>query len=287
MPWEEYTRQSMRQYEALLATAPDEPTMQHFFEAHPSFLPGADDIGNGGHHGAWWDAVIIQPRLEGLKPNRVPDFMYVRRDTAATRPVCIEIESPSKSWFNKDMTPSAKLTQALDQLDEWDLWFSNIENQMIFNRMYVPPEYNDRQLEPVYVLVYGRDSEFRRNGPHSSGHMRARLKRNKLERPGRHLFTYDMLKPDLAGNIYASIRGDLIGGFSLVALPPTFQTGSHLVFPGSLMDAVDGIADYLQGESWIEPDRRRYLVDRWEFWSTQKNRERNSNMLRTYRTGFE
>ena len=56
-----------------------QPAMQRFFELNPSFLPGADDIGHGGHHGAWWDAVIAQPKLQRVEAGQVPDFMLVRR----------------------------------------------------------------------------------------------------------------------------------------------------------------------------------------------------------------
>jgi Domain of unknown function (DUF4263) len=287
MPWNEYVAESTRKYKELLSSNPDEPAMQRLFERHPSFLPGADDIGMGGHHGAWWDAVIAQPKLQGLKPNRVPDFMFVRRDTATTRPVCIEIEAPFKPWFNKDLTPSAKLTQALDQLDEWALWFESIENQLIFNRMFVPPEFDHRPIEPVFVLIYGRTSEFRPSGRHRNDYLRARRKRDRLGSSDRYLYTYDMLKPNSIASTYATITGDLVSGFDLVDLPATFQTGSHLAFVGSLMKATPKISDRLRESSHINPDRRAYLSNRWNFWKEQSENEHLDDGMRSYGMGFE
>jgi hypothetical protein len=285
-PWAEYVAESTRQYKMLLDADPDEPTMQRFFEQHPSFLPGADDIGNGGHHGVWWDAVISQAKLQGLKPNRVPDFMFVRRDTATTRPVCVEIESPSKPWFNKDLTPSAKLTQALDQLDEWAMWFESVENQLIFNRMYVPPEFDHRTIEPVFVLIYGQNKEFRPHGPHPRDYARARRKRNQLESANRYLYTYETLKPRSIAGTYATIRGDLIGGFDLIDLPHTFQTGSHLPMTGSLMKVIPDIADSLDRNPMIDTERRKCLADRWNFWRTC-NDDQHLDEMRFYGAGFE
>lgn len=184
------------EWRALLASDPPEPDVQVFLERHPSLVPGAtDNIGPHGHHGVCWSAVIRQPELPGLD-RRVPDFMWVRRDTAAVRPILVEIEAPSKRWFIGSRAPSADLTQALDQLTEWKVWFADPANQQTFRRAYVPAAYSHRALEPQYVLVFGRDGEFR-NG--TSPHMRpdlVRRKRDLMTRASEHFFTYDMLEPE-------------------------------------------------------------------------------------------
>lgn len=284
VPWDEYSGDVTTRYRDLLGTNPDEPSMQRFFEHHPSLLPGAGEIGKGGHHGAWWEAVISQPKLQGLPPKRVPDFMFVRSDTATTRPICIEIEAPVKPWFNKDLTPTAKLTQALDQLDEWAQWFSKIENHPIFNRLYVPEEWDNKPIEPVFVLIYGRTGEFCRGGPHRN-FSRARSKRDRL-RPDYYIYTYDMLKPSIDGEHHATLQGDQISGFNLLSLPAIFGTSSHLTHPGSLMAAVDNIKACLERNPAISKNRRLYLEERWEFWSAQRKAEQEGN-LSIHSFGYE
>lgn len=272
MPWDDYRRLVKEEFTKLLNRATDEKTLQVFLEQHPSLLPGAGDgIGHGGHHGAWWDAVVTQPELKGLGPTRYPDFMFVRRDTATTKPICIEIESPRKSWFNKDLAPSAKLTQALDQLNEWRLWFKAPENDLIFRQMYVPEAYRHRALEPEFVLVYGRDSEFRADGPHGD-YARARSKRSQFQRPDQWIFTFDMLKSDPEGADYATIA-HRVHGFEILNIPTTFTTCSDLMAVGSLMDASTDIAAALDRNTMIDPLRREYIAKRWSYWLGERTKD--------------
>src|SRR6266550_896764 len=148
LPWGEYAPWLLEKWRDLLDSAPGEPNVQKFLERHPCLLPGANEApssapgGHRGHHDACWYGVIRQPELRGLGPNRLPDFMWLRRDTAAVRPVLIEIEDPQKQWFNpSSRIPNAKLTQALDQFVEWKVWFSSPENELVFRSRYVPPEF--------------------------------------------------------------------------------------------------------------------------------------------------
>ena len=265
MTWPEYEIYIRTSLVELLAAAPDEKAMQEFLEQHPCMLPGAGNIGHGGHHGAWWDAVISQPELKGLGPTRFPDFMYVRRDTSSTQPVCIEIESPGKPWFNQSsLTPTAKLTQALDQLDEWRLWFDKPENHAIFNKMYVPEAYRDRKIEPCFVLIYGRTSEFRAGGRHKD-YRRARAKRDKFRKEDQWVLTYDMLAPDWHGETYGTIKGHA-GQFKITDIPPTFKTGPYLNLSGSLMDANYDLTQALSRNVLLDENRARYLAERWIHW---------------------
>jgi hypothetical protein len=268
MAWPEYEALVRDRFLKLLDSQPDEKPVQKFLEQHPSLLPGAGDIGHGGHHGAWWDAVITQPELKGLGATRYPDFMYVRRDTIITQAVCIEIESPRKPWFNRDLTPSAKLTQALDQLDEWRLWFDKPVNRLIFNQMYVPQEYSDRLIEPLFVLVYGRDSEFRPQGPHQD-YAKARAKRDKYRQSDQWIYTFDMLTPHPYAESYGTIRGHR-GKFNILNVPATFKTGGYLKSSGSIMDACDDVSDALAENMQLDATRRIYIEERWNFWKQEK-----------------
>lgn len=270
MSWDEYRELIQAELATLLNNSSGEKPMQKFLEQHPSLLPGAGEVGQGGHHGAWWGAVISQPELKGLGPTRFPDFMFVRRDTTTTQPVCIEIEDPNKPWFNKsDLTPSAKLTQALDQLDEWRLWFEKPENQLIFKQMFVPEAYRHRRIEPYFVLVYGRASEFEAHGPHKD-YQRARAKRDRFQGPNQRAVTYDMLEPHWHGRMYGTIRGQA-GKFEIMTIPPTFQTGTHLLTIGSLMDASTNIRAALECNGLLDRPRAVYLSERWNHWTTRMN----------------
>ena len=92
----------------------DEKALQTCIERHPCLLP----VGAYGNHGAWMDAVITQPPLAGFH-KRVPDFMWFESDSSTVVAVCVEIERQGKYWFNVGGTPTADLSQALDQIQEW------------------------------------------------------------------------------------------------------------------------------------------------------------------------
>ncbi|MFF9767458.1 Shedu anti-phage system protein SduA domain-containing protein [Streptomyces sp. NPDC014636] len=268
----------MREWNSLLASDGGEKPVQKFLEGHPSLLPGAtDDVGPGGHHGASLHSVISQPELQGLGRRRYPDFMWVRRDTASIRPICIEIEDPAKRWFNPaSQTPTAELTEALDQLIEWKVWFSKPENQSVFLKTYAP-DFADRTLEPQYVLIYGRDSEFRvMESPHADpSYMRA--KRNFMRRENEHFYTFDSLKPIAEARDYGTLVRS-VRGWELKALPPTFATHPMM---RDLFEAVARPEAALANVPLIDDARRDYVAERWAHWRTQIQQDRQGEITVT------
>ncbi|MFD8932769.1 MULTISPECIES: Shedu anti-phage system protein SduA domain-containing protein [Streptomyces] len=260
--WEKYRDWLLPKWNTLLESNPNERQMQEFLEFHPCLLPGAtDSIGQGGHHGASFSAVIRQPPLQGLGPKRVPDFMWVRRDTGAIRPICIEIESPGKSWFNKDRTPTASLTQAIDQLTEWKVWFNSPENRLIFAKTYAP-SYPHRPIEPQFVLVFGRNSEFKAGTSKHDDPDYVRLKRDHMLRRDEHFFTYDQLRPEDEAEDYATITNSVYE-WSLNSIPPTFCTGSHIM---ELSRIVSDPSQAIAKADLTSPERKAYLLERWKYW---------------------
>ena len=261
--WETYRASLQPQWKSLLDSSPSEREVQEFLELHPCLLPGAtDNIGPGGHHGPSFSAVIRQPPLKGLGPTRVPDFMWVRRDTGAIRPICIEIESPRKAWFNRrSSTPTAELTQAIDQLTEWKVWFSSPENQLIFAKTYAP-EFSHRPVEAQFVLVYGRDSEFRAaTSPHNRPEY-VRQKRDHMPRSREHYFTYDQLAPEQEAGDYATITCH-VDRWSLHSLPPTFSTGYHMM---EMSEVISDPSAVVARVDLMSAERRAYVIERWEHW---------------------
>jgi len=266
--WDDYATWLVDAWSTCLAGATSERQVQEFLEQHPSLLPGAtDSAGVLGHHPACWDAVIRQPELKGLGPGRQPDFMWVRRDTAAVRPVLIEIEDPNKHWFNpSNRNPTAETTHALDQLIEWKVWFQDSENRLIFEKRYVPQEFRHRPLEPQYVLIHGRQSEFDEiTSPHESP-LYMRRKRDLMRRERELFFTYDQLRPDDEARDYATLTATTTG-FKLDALPPTFATGHNTADLAALI-ADPALA--LAQVPLISDARRAFLHERWKYWRQQR-----------------
>ncbi|MFJ8637630.1 Shedu anti-phage system protein SduA domain-containing protein [Streptomyces sp. NPDC093610] len=260
--WEQYEGQLLPKWKTLLGSNPHERQMQEFLELHPCLLPGAtDSIGQGGHHGPSFEAVIRQPPLQGLGPKRIPDFMWVRRDTGAIRPICIEIESPGKSWFNKDRTPTAELTQAIDQLTEWKVWFNSPENRLIFAKAYAH-RYPHRPVEPQFVLIFGRNSEFKAGSSKHENPDYLRLKRDHMARRDEHFFTYDQLKPEREAGDYATITNTAYE-WSLHSIPPTFSTGAHIrELSGVISDPSQAISQV----DLASTERKAYILKRWKYW---------------------
>ena len=152
--------------------------------------------------------------------------MWITRSTALITPVCIEIEKPGKRWFTKGGHPTAELSQALDQLIDWKVWFSESENQSIFRKTYLRGQYEDRQLLPQYVLIYGRASEFEVPGPHERPD-RLRKKRDFMRRgDDEHFMTFDSLRPKRDSSDFATLsmtaNGPKLHAVPL-ALPPVRQ----------------------------------------------------------------
>ncbi|KQS66163.1 hypothetical protein ASG41_12505 [Modestobacter sp. Leaf380] len=238
--------------------------MQEFLEAHPSLLPGGTgDIGPGGHHGSTWGAVITQPSLEGVERDRRPDFMWVTRSTSLITPICIEIEKPGKRWFTQNGRPTAHLTQALDQLTDWKVWFSEPENELLFRRTYlIGDEWRHRQLLPQCVLIFGRRHEFE-NPDARANAGRLRRKRDFMLRSNESFMTFDSLSPNERHCDALTLKVDS-NGPKLWRLPPSFTLGPVAgKAAAALGDPLDAVK---KTELWSEA-RRKYVRDRWNYWA--------------------
>jgi hypothetical protein len=264
MGWDEYAAWLPNAWQECLDQAADEKDPQRFLELHPSLLPGAtDNVGPGGHHGPCYDAVITQPSLFSSSMRRVPDFMWVRRDTAAIRPICIEIERPQKTWYTGSGQQTADLTQAMNQIIEWRDWFSREDNVRQFKNVYVPDDIDHRRLVPQFVLIYGRDAEFRVGSSTHADPERLRAQRDLLGDPAVTRMTFDMLRPTHEARDYVTLSGQR-GNFEVRSVPPTFTMG-----PATGTDLLVEVADPRPGlaaTGMIAADRQGYLSERWAHW---------------------
>ncbi|MHB8894146.1 MAG: Shedu immune nuclease family protein [Candidatus Geothermincolia bacterium] len=255
MPWARYRAKAEAQWLALLQNCCDESVYQSFLEENPSFFPLRCTFTGEGHHGMFPHAVISQPRLSGLSGN-VPDFMWISRDSECIYPTMIELESPGKKWFTKTNCPTAQLTQALNQLREWKLWFENTSNRTRFLDEYQVPSglYRARSFRPRYILIYGRRREL--EGTTNN------MKRTQMRMPDEELITYDRLYPDdgLSSCLTVHVTGT---GYEALCVPPTLELGPALAQDFSLINSKHAAIQRSKGISRI---RKEFLIRRSNYW---------------------
>jgi hypothetical protein len=273
MEWEEYEPWLRQAYAEFLSSDPPEDAAQAFLEQHPSLVPSPFPTFNGtsGGHGPFPDAVIAQPPLQGLG-KRIPDFMWLTRNTALFYPVLVEIEAPTKRWFSKGR-PSAHLTAALDQFREWREWFNVPANvQTFFDSYRVPLIFRRRKFMPLYVLVYGRRTE----GPEEVGKLRA-----EFQRADQFLMTFDHLEPHSKARDFITVRARGDGGpFTATAMPPTARLNPTYVEDWTLIRGRDQV---IQANEMISPERKAYLLERlaaWDAWAAQRGED--GSLMRSY-----
>ena len=111
--------------------------------------------------------VFREPDLTGRGSSRI--FTWVTRSSGLITPILIEIEKPSKRWFRSDGRPSGDFKDARGSANDWRSWFTRDGNETIFRErlLFLSDKYEDRPLEPQYVLIYGRESEFHHGGGHT------------------------------------------------------------------------------------------------------------------------
>lgn len=262
MDWQTYSDTAMSEWYSLLSGDPEEEQVQHFLELHPSMIPGGSgDVGPGGHHGSDMGIVFRRPTLKGSGRSFEPDFMWVTRSSGLITPILIEIEKPSKRWFKKSGRPTSKFTDAHDQLNDWRAWFADDANKAIFRKtfLFLGDQYENRPLEPQYLLIYGRQREFEWGGIHADPDG-LRRKRDSQRRAAEHFITFDSLRPrhDHASSITASLTAT---GVRPYAFSPTYGTSAD-VGDGALL--LGDPAEALQRSVLMSEERKQYLARRWK-----------------------
>jgi len=267
MAWDEYEQRVVAEWTSLLASEEgcDERRVHEFLVRHPSMIPGAHSMTGPSGHSPFPLAVLSESPLVGVGM-KVPDFIWLASDSANFTPVFIEIESPRKRWFTKDEVPAHHLTQAMNQLAQWQTWLNLPENAAVFYQSFEIPEYlrRHRTLRPEFVLIYGRRKEFE-DRPQLT-----RL-RAQFERHGQVVMTFDRLRPakDCSQYISATKRN---GAYCALAVPATMEIGPSMADDFARITA---IPEAIQKNDWMSEDRRRFLVERlpyWNTWAATRNR---------------
>jgi Domain of unknown function (DUF4263) len=271
--WDHYSAWVQTQWVRLLRTADPlaEEPFHRFLERHPCLIPGGEGSGEsfGGHHGGWHHTVITRPPLPGIN-KRVPDFMWLTKNSEDIIPVLVEIEAPGKPWFSKDGQRSAKLTQAQDQLAEWRQQLDNAANRQLLAEMYDFPRRwtYTHNLVPRFLLIYGRAEEMERRPE-------LNRKRQMVRGQATEAMTFDRLRP-LAGSSNA-ITVRMEGGSPVViAIPPTFRVGPT---NAEAISAVKGWSRAIGVNRQIDRNRKDFLLNRLPYWTDLGGRSRDGSNL--------
>ncbi|MCO4880268.1 Shedu anti-phage system protein SduA domain-containing protein [Paraburkholderia caribensis] len=122
--WDEVNESDIDALREALDTAKREEDIQQFFQADPKYL--IQHLGGG--HGRW---IIPKQRL-GVQ--HVTDFMIGERDSMGFRWQAVELESPLAKMFTKSGNPSAHLTHAVRQIQDWRMWLAANQNYAAHDR---------------------------------------------------------------------------------------------------------------------------------------------------------
>lgn len=285
MGWIHYTDAVLSEWHALLGQDPEEPAVQSFLEHHPSMIPGGSgDVGPGGHHGSDFSAVFGRPMLKGAGRDFSPDFMWVTRSSGLITPILIEIEKPFKRWFQKNGRPTAEFRDAHDQLNDWRAWFGIDENRAIFRGEFLlaGDKYENRPLEPYFVLIYGREAEFEHGGGHTNpDHLRG--KRDTQRAQNEVFRTFDSLRPryDHSNSLTVAQTAQ---GPRAIALSPVYGTSTS---SGETALRIANLPDALQSSVMMTQERRDYLTARFEHWRQVELAARKDGRMRIRQLGRE
>lgn len=258
--WEDYETWLATEWASLLDTADsmDEFLYSDFLEQHPCLLPGGEGTGDsfGGHHGNYGHVVISQPVIPGVD-RRIPDFMWLTKNSEELIPVLIELEAPGKDWFNKDGSRSAKLTRAQDQVAEWRDLLEHPATRQQFADLYEFPlrSHPYFRFAPRYVLIYGRRREFSLDPLRRRGRLRVGPRDVAT-------MTFDRLRP-LAGARRAACVRVTQGRRRVVAVPPTFQLGPS---NASTVASCEGWEEAITGNRLLSAARKEFLLSRLDHW---------------------
>jgi Domain of unknown function (DUF4263) len=255
--WDDYERAATDEWSALLTTLPGEDRVQRFLDRNPCFIPyaaGFATVGQGGHHGSMFSAVITQPVLPGIR-RPIPDFMRLLRDSDSIRPLLVEIEAPSKKVGRRDGQLSSAATQALSQIADWKAWFAKPANELQFRELYQLNRFPHRALAPRYVLVMGRGDEMELNE-------RVREMRRHATPSDVEIMSFDRLRPSHEGRNDLCVR-IVKQDFRAVSLMPTLRLGPTIAEP---LSHISGKEAAVQKSTGISRARKAFLVKRLPYW---------------------
>ena len=249
---EDYYEVAKQELLRLLKECPDdEKAFQLFFEQNPCYLPGSRGALFSGHsgHGPHYNVLITQPKLDGLV-YRSPDFVWFAYDSVVFSPFFIEIEAPSKKYFNNDGTPTSDFTKSKNQLDEWKTILSRPENvTKFFSDFNIPRDLTSLHFEPHYILIYGRRDEYQ-NKPwlvQKRAHLLSRTDRQ-------YIMSYDRLEPHFASLNFVCCEVKQ-GRYIAKCLSPTFMLS---ILNDDILQ-LENLEDAIEPMAFTSNERKEFL----------------------------
>jgi len=235
----------------------EERNVHGFLASHPCLVPGAYSVTGPSGHAPFPAALISEPPLAAIGRRR-PDFVWLASDSLNFTPVLIEIESPCKRWFTNEKVPHHDLTQAMNQLAEWQAWFNRPENILVFYEQFQIPDYLRRQrhFRPEYVLIYGRRNEF-------EGKPELTKLRAQFEHHGQVVMTFDRVAParDCSDYICVTKTADR---YRALSIPATLRLGPIFA---DCWPIIDNVRDVIMANPWLAYNRKTFLIERILYWS--------------------
>lgn len=175
VPWTELTGSEIDAFENALNNARDESDMQKFIQANPRILIQHYAVGRG----AW-----VKPK-QRLGSEYETDFLIAQEGSGGLIWYAVELERPQAILFTKKGDPSAALTHALRQINDWREWLSRNRGYAAQSREQDGLGLTDIHPELDGLIVMGR-------GVDVDTRMTAR--RRRLARDNRvEIETYDWL----------------------------------------------------------------------------------------------
>ncbi len=217
---------------------PDPANVRAFLVENPCWVPGAHGLAQRSTHEPQAWSVLFQSPLRVWSREqdsyvlaegvKVPDFMWLARNKHDLRPVLIEVGLPTDQW--------------LIEVAKWQAWFDHPQNQISFCADFGMPRAN-KNFSPEFLLV---------GIPHcatvASGKLNCR--------------TLHDLRPELDSALFGCAT-KLTDHYRAISVSPLLKLG-----PASAVgfSRVVGLADAVEKNKWISPERKRFLIERLPFW---------------------
>ena len=249
MKWNGYEKLVKKEWKSLLSDKnKKEGDFQEFIEQHPCMLPRPFNYGVGVTDNSF-PGVISQPVLPSYD-KKVPDFMVMTMNSSEYCATLIEIEDPAKKWFTTKGNPSANLTQAVNQINSWKIWFDEPKNKISFLDYYNVSIYSRKHytFKQGYILIYGRRDDKTLN--YKTNKTRAQLQGNDA------FMTYDRLAPNLAlsNSLCVKLKNDR---YQAVSIPPTFEYTENYDYHLCL---IKGKKEAVNKNKYMNEEQKKYLI---------------------------
>lgn len=257
--WEMYEKNSLTIFKDLLDKCSPEIELQKYFEQNPCYVPGAYGLQTKSGHAPMHSCLFTQPRLPGLAA-KIPDFMWIAKNSDYIHPILIEIEAPEKNFFNQDHSISAIFTQAKTQIMDWKSWFEDPVNIQVFQREYRINDrfqFNQRKIKPYFVLIYGRSTEM------ESVQIRADRKA-QFSDDTTTVMSYDRLCPSYDQKHYFTGQAKA-DGFYVKQFPEYLKLSPELA---SDIHIFKEKRESVLSNQHIPIARKTFLLERLEYWET-------------------